>query len=87
MGWPVTQRRWRRLEPLPQAPASEARRVPLALPAWLRTPAPSEPSADPFLRPSDPADDQGAGIRSAESAELRARALLRGVGSRLPGAV
>ncbi|MDB5517936.1 MAG: helicase/exodeoxyribonuclease subunit [Tardiphaga sp.] len=50
----------------------------MALPAWLRTPAPFEASADQFLRPSDPADDQSPGARSGESAELRARALLRG---------
>jgi ATP-dependent helicase/nuclease subunit A len=49
-----------------------------ALPAWLRTPAPNEAPAGRFLRPSDPADDQSPGARSGESAELRARALLRG---------
>jgi ATP-dependent helicase/nuclease subunit A len=35
-------------------------------------------SADHFLRPSAAADDQGPGIRSGESAELRTRALQRG---------
>jgi len=49
-----------------------------ALPAWLRIPAPSETPADYLLRPSDPAEGEGHRIRTGESAELRARALLRG---------
>src|SRR3981081_1877271 len=43
----------------------------IALPAWLRETAPTEAPADSFLRPSDPADDEGHGIRPGESAELR----------------
>jgi ATP-dependent helicase/nuclease subunit A len=74
-------KRYLRLEDL--APVAGAALPPsvasaIALPAWLRAPAPSEAPADSFLRPSDPADDEGRTIQSGESAELRARALLRG---------
>jgi ATP-dependent helicase/nuclease subunit A len=50
----------------------------IALPTWLRTPAPREPFPDNFLRPSDPAEDESHGVRSGETAQLRARALQRG---------
>jgi ATP-dependent helicase/nuclease subunit A len=50
----------------------------IALPAWLRATAPSGAPDDGFLRPSGPADDASHGIKSGESAELRARALQRG---------
>lgn len=61
------------------AAAAPAAAPVIALPAWLRTPAPYEASADNFLRPSSAADDdQGPGIKSGETAELRARALQRG---------
>ncbi len=50
----------------------------ITLPAWLRAAAPAEAPADSYLRPSDPGDDDGRGIKSGESAELRARALQRG---------
>jgi ATP-dependent helicase/nuclease subunit A len=56
-----------------QSPATAA-----PLPAWLRTPVPAEPRSEGFLRPSDPAGDESHGVRPGESAELRARALLRG---------
>jgi ATP-dependent helicase/nuclease subunit A len=56
----------------PSPPAS------IALPAWLRSPAPREPFVDSFLRPSEPAENEGRGIRTGESAQLRARALQRG---------
>jgi ATP-dependent helicase/nuclease subunit A len=74
-------KRYLRLEDL--APVAGAALPPsvapaIALPAWLRQAAPSEAPADSFLRPSDPADDEGRTIQSGESAELRARALLRG---------
>jgi ATP-dependent helicase/nuclease subunit A len=48
------------------------------LPAWLRRPAPHEPFADNLVRPSDPAEDEGRGLRTGESVRLRARALRRG---------
>ena len=44
----------------------------------MRAPAPREPSADSLLRPSDPAEDEGQGVRTGESAQQRARALQRG---------
>ena len=74
-------KRYLRLEDL--APVAGAALPPsvapaVALPAWLRQAAPSEALADSFLRPSDPADDEGRTIQSGESAELRARALQRG---------
>jgi ATP-dependent helicase/nuclease subunit A len=52
--------------------------APIALPSWLRTSAPPEAPADNLLRPSDPADDEGHRVRSAESIRERARALQRG---------
>ncbi len=51
---------------------------PVAFPAWLRTPVPRAPFADNLLRPSDPSEDEGHGIRIGESAPLRTRALQRG---------
>jgi ATP-dependent helicase/nuclease subunit A len=48
------------------------------LPSWLRGAAPAEPAADNLLRPSDPATDEGHPVRSGESIQLRAQALLRG---------
>ena len=57
------------------APAASAR---TELPSWLRGAAPAEPAADNLLRPSDPAADEGHPVRSGESIQLRARALLRG---------
>jgi ATP-dependent helicase/nuclease subunit A len=63
----------------PASPASaQAAADVIALPAWLRTPAPREPFADNFMRPSEPAEDEGRGIRAGESVQLRARALQRG---------
>jgi ATP-dependent helicase/nuclease subunit A len=63
----------------PASPASaQASTAAIPLPGWLRMPAPREPFADNFVRPSDPAEDEGRGVRSGESAQLRARALLRG---------
>jgi len=52
--------------------------APIALPSWLRTSAPPEAPADNLLRPSDPAEDEGHRVRSAESIRERARALQRG---------
>jgi ATP-dependent helicase/nuclease subunit A len=49
-----------------------------SLPAWLGTPAPAQPSGDSLLRPSDPAAGERRPVRSGESIQLRARALLRG---------
>jgi ATP-dependent helicase/nuclease subunit A len=74
-------KRYLRLEdagPAVVAAAAPTAAPAIVLPAWLRTPAPYEASADHFLRPSAAADDQGPGIRSGETAELRARALQRG---------
>ena len=52
--------------------------APVALPPWLRLLAPPESVAADFLRPSDPAADEGRHVRTGESVKLRARALLRG---------
>ena len=57
------------------APAASAR---TELPSWLRRAAPAEAAADNLLRPSDPAADEAHPVRSGESIQLRARALLRG---------
>jgi ATP-dependent helicase/nuclease subunit A len=63
----------------PASPASaQAAAEVIALPAWLRMPAPREPFSDSFMRPSEPAEDEGRSIRSGESVRLRARALQRG---------
>jgi ATP-dependent helicase/nuclease subunit A len=58
------------------APPSPAASIPL--PGWLRAPAPREPFIDNFLRPSESAENEGHGVRTGESAQLRARALQRG---------
>jgi ATP-dependent helicase/nuclease subunit A len=64
----------------PESPASaQASTAAIPLPGWLRMPAPREPFADNFVRPSDPAEDEGRGIRTGESVQLRARALQRGM--------
>ena len=73
-------KRFSRLEdvsPPAGAASAQASATVIPLPAWLRTPAPREPLADNFLRPSDPAEADHA-IRTGESAQLRARALQRG---------
>jgi ATP-dependent helicase/nuclease subunit A len=57
------------------APVTSA---PIALPSWLRTSAPPEAPADNLLRPSDPGEDEGHRVRTAESIRERARALQRG---------
>jgi ATP-dependent helicase/nuclease subunit A len=64
-------------------PAAGAAATPAAapspeLPIWLQTSAPPEAPADDLLRPSDPAEDATRPIRTGESIQLRARALLRG---------
>jgi ATP-dependent helicase/nuclease subunit A len=51
---------------------------PIELPAWLLAPAPRELAAESALRPSDPAENASRSIRTGESAQLRARALLQG---------
>jgi ATP-dependent helicase/nuclease subunit A len=63
--------------PATSAAVAEAA-APIALPSWLRTSAPPEAPADNLLRPSDPAEDEGHRVRSAESIRERARALQRG---------
>src|SRR2546423_8324209 len=50
----------------------------IELPSWLRTPARTESPTDSLLRPSDPAEDEGRGVRTAESAPMHARAVQRG---------
>jgi ATP-dependent helicase/nuclease subunit A len=57
------------------APATNTR---IALPSWLQTSAPPESRIGGLLRPSDPAEDEGHGVRTGESIQLRARALQRG---------
>jgi ATP-dependent helicase/nuclease subunit A len=74
-------KRYSRLEDVtpeigPAVPPPPAASIPL--PAWLRGVAPREPFVDNFLRPSDPAENEGRGIRTGESAQLRKKALQRG---------
>jgi ATP-dependent helicase/nuclease subunit A len=57
------------------APATAA---PIVLPNWLLTPAQPERSSEGLLRPSEPADDAGHPVRTAESVTQRARSLQRG---------
>ena len=57
------------------APAASAR---AGLPPWLLGAAPAEAPADNLLRPSDPAADERPAVRTGESIQLRAQALLRG---------
>jgi ATP-dependent helicase/nuclease subunit A len=59
------------------AAASQASAAVIPLPAWLRTAGPREAFADNFVRPSDPGED-GHALRTGESTQFRARALLRG---------
>jgi len=53
--------------------------APVELPSWLLMAAAPETSADRRLRPSDPVDSEGKGVRGREAMALRARALQRGV--------
>ncbi len=74
-------KRYSRLEDV--APAAAAASAPAAgaaieLPSWLRAAAPPAAAANDLLRPSDPAGGEGRGIRTGESLQARARALLRG---------
>jgi ATP-dependent helicase/nuclease subunit A len=63
----------------PAAPvAAPSAPMPMVLPNWLLTPAQLEMSAESFVRPSDPADDDSRKVRTAESLAQRARALQRG---------
>jgi ATP-dependent helicase/nuclease subunit A len=62
----------------PNAIVARLAPTPVKLPSWLRTSAPPEAPADNLLRPSDPGEDEGHRIRSAESIRERARALQRG---------
>ena len=74
-------KRYSRLEdvaaPTGEAPAP-ATIAPATLPSWLQTSAPPESPADSLLRPSGPAEDESPRIRTGESIQMRARALLRG---------
>jgi len=76
----VVQRYCRDSDDAPEAGAAEvaAATPPVVMPSWLRTPAPIEPKPDGLLRPSDPADGEGRGLRGGESDDARARALQRG---------
>jgi ATP-dependent helicase/nuclease subunit A len=60
------------------AAAPSAPPPPMVLPNWLLTPAQPEISAESFVRPSDPADDDSRKVRTAESLTQRARALQHG---------
>jgi ATP-dependent helicase/nuclease subunit A len=60
------------------AAAAPGASAPTELPSWLREPAPPEASSDSLLRPSEPTGDEGRGVRTGESLQLRARALQRG---------
>jgi ATP-dependent helicase/nuclease subunit A len=51
---------------------------PIALPSWLRTPAPPERLNDNLLRPSGAADDDSHRVQAGESIRERALALQRG---------
>ena len=74
-------KRFSRLEDAspPAGPRSaQASAAAIALPAWLRLPAPREAPTDNFVRPSDSGEEEGHAVRTGESAQLRARALQRG---------
>ncbi len=76
-----TVKRYSRLEDIasPVTPAVVPTfSAPVALPAWLRTPASPEAPAEYVLRPSDPAEQEGHRVRTGESIRERARALQRG---------
>ena len=60
------------------AVAAPAKAAPAALPSWLRSSAPPEAPSENLLRPSDPGEDEGHRVRTAESIRERARALQRG---------
>jgi ATP-dependent helicase/nuclease subunit A len=64
--------------PPPAPAAAPSAPAPMVLPNWLLTPAQPEMSAESFVRPSDPADDDSRKVRTAESLTQRARALQRG---------
>lgn len=64
--------------PLAAPAAAPSAPAPLVLPNWLLTPAQPEMSAESFVRPSDPADDDPRKVRTAESLTQRARALQHG---------
>ena len=66
-------------EPTAAGPATRDIAATIALPSWLRVPAPRETPIDGLLRPSDPADDDsGQFVRTGETQQLRKRARLRG---------
>ena len=74
-------KRYSRLEDRPVAEGGAAAPTigaAMALPAWLRTALPAQPSADNLLRPSDTGGDNGHRARRHEPVELRARAIQRG---------
>jgi ATP-dependent helicase/nuclease subunit A len=50
----------------------------IALPDWLRTPAPRETVDDDPVRPSGQSAEEGRSVRTGESVQSRARALQRG---------
>jgi ATP-dependent helicase/nuclease subunit A len=60
------------------AGSAQASAAVIALPAWLRMPAPREAPIDNFVRPSDSDEEKGHAVHTGESAQLRARALQRG---------
>jgi ATP-dependent helicase/nuclease subunit A len=62
----------------PGAATATMAAAPVALPSWLHTPAPPAAAAEPRLRPSDPAAEEGRSLRSGESLQTRALALRRG---------
>ena len=73
-------KRYARLEDAATATGAAATTatVEIEQPSWLRRPAPPEAAADILLRPSDPAEDEGRGLRTGESVATRAHALRRG---------
>jgi ATP-dependent helicase/nuclease subunit A len=74
-------KRFSRAEDASHPASAVSARAPAAvtpLPAWLRIPAPREAPIDSFMRPSDSDEETGHAVRSGESTQLRARALLRG---------
>jgi ATP-dependent helicase/nuclease subunit A len=58
--------------------AATRKTAPIEPPSWLLETASPEASADAFVRPSDPADDEGRRFRTGETVQTRARALRRG---------
>jgi ATP-dependent helicase/nuclease subunit A len=75
----VVKRYTRPEEAAPAAGTAETKKTAaIELPVWLLGSAPPKVSADAFLRPSDPAEDESRRFRSGGLVEMRAHAMRRG---------